>query len=233
MLQGMAALPFKDVVRNFDVFTESVIGSIVTFNKLFNKDMKAIKGDFTPVARGATSLMAKEVLGIQLDNLVNSLSDEEKKYVKFRDLLAARVRVRDLDAESVVVSPIEAEKIDKAEQEAIAKQQMQQEEMLRAELRKVLADAFKSVSLANKNMAQAEAQSAELVLDAMEQGINAAELSGKGEGNGKESESGIGGNRQGSEQIAQGTGDVQGGQAAQPEDIFGSGAMPSGSVGNG
>jgi len=233
MLQGMAALPFKDVVRNFDVFTESVIGSIVTFNKLFNKDMKSIKGDFTPVARGATSLMAKEVLGIQLDNLVNSLSDEEKKYVKFRDLLAARVRVRDLDAESVVVSPIEAEKIDKAEQEAIAKQQMQQEEMLRAELRKVLADAFKSVSLANKNMAQAEAQSAELVLDAMEQGINAAELSGKGEGNGKESESGIGGDKRGLVQIAQGTGDVQGGQAAQPEDIFGSGAMPSGSVGNG
>jgi len=233
MLQGMAALPFKDVVRNFDVFTESVIGSIVTFNKLFNKDMKSIKGDFTPVARGATSLMAKEVLGIQLDNLVNSLSDEEKKYVKFRDLLAARVRVRDLDAESVVVSPIEAEKIDKAEQDALAKQQIHQEEMMRAELRKVLSEAFKSVSLANKNMAQAEAQSAELVLDAMEQGINAAELSGKGEGNGKEFESGTGGDKRGLVQIAQGAGDVQGGKAVQPEDIFGSGAMPSGPVGNG
>lgn len=235
MLQGLAALPFKDVVRNFDVFMESVLGSMITFNKVFNKGMKEIRGDFRPVARGATSLIAKEVLGIQLDNLATTLTEEEKKYVKFRDLVAARVRVRDLDEENIVVTGREAEAIDKSESEALAKQQAQQDEMLRAEIRNTLADAFKSVSLANKNMAAAEAQSVGVVLDAMEQGINAAELNGKGGdgGNKEEPAAGVVGSGQRVDQIAQGPADVQGGQAAQNENVFGSGAVSQGSLAGG
>jgi hypothetical protein len=47
MLRGDAALPFKDVVRNFDVFTESVISSLILFNHKFNDNPK-VKGDFSP-----------------------------------------------------------------------------------------------------------------------------------------------------------------------------------------
>jgi hypothetical protein len=40
MIQGMAALPFKDVVRNFDTFTTSVINGLILFNKHFNTSRK-------------------------------------------------------------------------------------------------------------------------------------------------------------------------------------------------
>lgn len=189
MLRGDAALPFKDVVRSFDKFTESVIGSIITFNKIFNSDNVSIRGDFQPVARGATSLIAKEVLGIQLDNFAVTLTDEEKRYVNHRELALARARVRDLDVEHIVVSEEEARRIDAriAEQESQA--MMQQNEMLRAELRKVLADAFKSVSLANKNLAAAEAQTANMVLEAMESGLNLKDM---GDINGRQTQTGAG-----------------------------------------
>lgn len=189
MLRGDAALPFKDVVRSFDKFTESVIGSIITFNKIFNSDNISIRGDFQPVARGATSLIAKEVLGIQLDNFAVTLTDDEKRYVNHRELALARARVRDLDVEHIVVSEEEARRIDAriAEQESQA--MMQQTELMKAELRKVLAEAFKSVSLANKNLAAAEAQTANMVLEAMESGLNLKDM---GDINGRQTQTGVG-----------------------------------------
>jgi hypothetical protein len=68
MLRGDAALPFKDIVRNFDFFTQSVILSLVHFNKKFNPAL-APEGDYDVIARGATSLIAKEVRGMQVDSL--------------------------------------------------------------------------------------------------------------------------------------------------------------------
>ena len=230
MLHGMAALPFKDVVRNFDMFTESVLGAMITFNKAFNKHIEGIRGDFRPVARGATSLIAKEVLGVQLDNFATTLTDEEKKYVKFRNLAAARVKVRDLDDESVIVSEREAKQIDEAEQQALAKQQAQQDEMLRAEIRKVLGDAFKSVALANKNMAAAEAQSVEVVLNAMEQGINAAELTGKGGGDGQGNTGGAAGGQQATADTNERPAAIGAGAVAGQEDVVGSGEGAQGAV---
>jgi uncharacterized protein YqfB (UPF0267 family) len=230
MLQGMAALPFKDVVRNFDMFTESVLGAMIVFNKVFNENVEGIKGDFRPVARGATSLIAKEVLGIQLDNFATTLTDEEKKYVKFRNLAAARVRVRDLDDESVIVSEREAKEIDALERDAMAKQQAQQEEMIRAEIRKILADSFKSVALANKSLAAAEAQSVGTVLDAMEQGINAAELSGKGGSDGERTAGGIAGDQPASVQGTAGSSELGTVQANQQEDVAGGGTGFAGAV---
>jgi hypothetical protein len=55
MLRGDAALPFKDIVRNFDTFKQSVILSLVQFNKKFNPGL-AQAGDYNVIARGATSL---------------------------------------------------------------------------------------------------------------------------------------------------------------------------------
>lgn len=180
MLQGQAALPFKDVVRNFDIFTESVIGSIITFNKVFSDDTR-IRGDFLPKARGATSLIAKEVQGIQLDNLATTLTDEEKRYINFRRLAMARIRVRDLDDSDIVVSEAEAQALDAAAAKEQQEAQQREAEMIRAEIRETLASALKDVSLSVKHNAAAEAQQAKTVLDALEVGINATDKGLEGE----------------------------------------------------
>ena len=47
-IRGDAALPFKDVVRNYDSFTQSVIQSLVQFNRRFNPAL-APAGDYNVV----------------------------------------------------------------------------------------------------------------------------------------------------------------------------------------
>jgi hypothetical protein len=170
MIQGNAALPFKDVVRNFDRFTESVIGALIVFNKNFNPNPE-ISGDFKPLARGATSLIAKEVLGIQLDNFVNTLHEDEKPYVKFRELVRARARVRDLIVDDVVMNDSECDAVDASRgQQQQAEQAMIQKER-EAAIRLQLAESLKAVTQGSKNSSAADATVAKVILDAMEKGL--------------------------------------------------------------
>lgn len=179
MLRGDAALPFKDVVRNFDAFTESVIGAILIFNKHFNPSPN-LNGDFQPVARGATSLIAKEVLGTQLDQLAQTLTDQEKPYLKARNLLRARVRVRDMDTEDIVMNDAECDAVDQQTQQAQQAQQAQAQQLATAQIRQILADALKNVSQAGKNTAAAEATTANVILDALQKGLNPDDLTPQG-----------------------------------------------------
>lgn len=170
MLRGEVALPFKDVVRNFDMFTESVIGALINFNKVFNTNPE-VQGDFCPVARGATSLIAKEVLGIQLDSLAQTMTDEEKRYVNMHKFAIARMRARDLVALDLVCSEAEAQRRDDA---ATQQQQMmsdQQAKLFEAELRQILGDTLKAVTQAGKNSAAAETSMVNTILDALERGV--------------------------------------------------------------
>jgi hypothetical protein len=176
MLRGDAALPFKDVVRNVDMFTESLIGSMLVFNRNFSTN-PAIKGDFKPVARGATSLIAKEVLGIQLDNFAQTLTDEEKQYVNMRNLARARVRVRDLDVEDIVYDDARCDAIDAAASQQQQQQQQSAQQMLQAQIREILAGALKDLSQAGKNSAAAEATTANVILSALEKGLNPDQVS--------------------------------------------------------
>jgi hypothetical protein len=170
MLRGDAALPFKDVVRNFDVFTESVMGAMLIFNRNFNTN-PAIKGDFQAVARGATSLIAKEVQGIQLDNLAQTLTPEEKQYIKMRELVRARIRVRDLESDDIVMNDAECDQVDQQNQQNQAAQQASQQKMIEAQIRQILAAALKDIAQAGKNTAAGEATTANVVLDALVKGI--------------------------------------------------------------
>ncbi len=102
MIQGQAALPFKDVVRNYDSFTTSVINSIVLFNKHFNPN-REVQGDFSVIARGSSSLIAKEVRGMALDMLAQTVQPEERKYVDWYKLLKERIGVRDVDVSAVLL----------------------------------------------------------------------------------------------------------------------------------
>ena len=78
----------------------------------------------------------------------------------------------------MVVSEEEAKVIDKNIADANALAQQQQTETIKAGIRETLSSAFKNVSLANKNAAAAEAQTAKVILDAMEVGLNATDITG-------------------------------------------------------
>ena len=174
MLRGEAALPFKDVVRNFDVFTESVIGSIVLFNKHFS-DKASIKGDFQPVAKGSTSLIAKEVRGMGYDELARSLSPEEKLYIDHRKLLRERLAVRDMD-NSVMVSDGEAKRREDAQAAQAAQTADQNTKMIEATIRKTLAEAVKNITQSDKNAAGADTQTYNTILTGLEKGITPTDV---------------------------------------------------------
>lgn len=185
MLRSDAALPFKDIIRNFDSFTQSLIQSMVAFNRQFNPN-EAMEGDYNVVARGATSLIAKEIRGIQVDNIAASLRPEEMLHVDERKLVEARFRTRDL--EDILVSSEEAERRKQSQQQAAASMQEQQQKMIEAQIREVLSNAFKNIAQGQKNQANADAQVAKSAIDILEQGLlNAGEGSEASKGNSKTS----------------------------------------------
>jgi hypothetical protein len=184
MLRGDAALPFKDIVRNFDTYKQSVILSLVQFNKKFNPGLAA-EGDFNVIARGATSLIAKEVRGMQLDMLAQTMTPEERDHVDERKFMEQRFAVRDMC--SLLLPEEEAErKKDARNQQAalmadLAKRLQESEERLN------LANAYKNITQGQKNSAAADAQTANAALQILEMGLNGDETGSQGK-NGKADE---------------------------------------------
>ena len=181
MFRGDAALPFKDIIRNFDSFTQSYITSLVWFNRKFNPRPE-FAGDYNVIARGATSLIAKEIRGMQLDNLSATLQPEEKVHVDERKMIEQRFAVRDLSG--MLVSPAEAERRKAANAAEAQKQAQQQEEVIAAEVRKTLAEAFKNISQGQKNVAGAEAAQVKSTLDILEKGLSSEPEAGNTGGSG-------------------------------------------------
>jgi hypothetical protein len=168
MLRGDAALPFKDIVRNFDTFTQSVISSLVQFNRKFNPQ-EAPAGDYNVIARGATSLIAKEIRGIQVDSLAGTLTPEERLHVDERKLVEARFAVRDL---SNLLLPMDEVKRKQAQNAQMAKEQQEmQKDMAAANVRKTLADAYKNIAQGQKNTANADMQTIKAAMDVLEVGL--------------------------------------------------------------
>jgi hypothetical protein len=177
MIQGQAALPFKDVVRNYDTFTMSVINSIVLFNKHFNPN-REVQGDFTVIARGSSSLIAKEVRGMALDMLAQTVQPEERKYIDWYKMVKERLGVRDVDISEVLLDADAAKAAEQAESDKQAADEQSMKSLMAAEVRKLLADATKSLTAADSNSASAEAKSAqaqvstyEAVLRGLESGV--------------------------------------------------------------
>jgi hypothetical protein len=168
MLRSDQALPFKDMIRAFDRFTQSVILSLVRFNRKFNPDL-APDGDYDVIARGATSLMAKELRGMQADELVRTLTPEDEPYVDRKKLLSARLRARDMDD----IMPSDTDIARRLAQQGQQQQQQQdqQNRMVEANVRKVLSDAFKGITQGQKNTAAADADTVNSVIALLEKGI--------------------------------------------------------------
>lgn len=168
MLRGDAALPFKDIIRSFDTFTQSVIHAMVIFNRTFNPE-QAPDGDYDVVALGATSLMAKEIRGMQADSLAQTLKPEEMTHVDERKLVEARVRARDMD--DILVSPDEAARRQQQQDQQSQAHQDIQQRTAEATIRKLLADAFKGITQGQKNTAMADAQMVDAAMNILERGM--------------------------------------------------------------
>lgn len=172
MLRGDAALPFKDIVRNFDTFKQSVILSLVQFNKKFNPGL-APEGDYNVIARGATSLIAKEVRGMQLDVLAQSLTDDERDHVDDRKFVEQRFAVRDMSSLLVPEEEAKRKKEGRSAQNAMMAELAKA--LQQAETRKTLAEAFKNITQGQKNAAASDATTANIALDILERGADDAD----------------------------------------------------------
>lgn len=161
MVQGNAALPFKDIVRNFDSFTQSVILSLVHFNQVYNPD-QAPKGDYDVIARGATSLVAKEVRGMQIDLLSQTLTDDERDHIDERKMVEAKVASRDL--QGILVSPEQAARNKEVKAQQASQMQDLQIQSMEAEIKKTITEAFKNVSQGQKNSAAADKTSVDAAM---------------------------------------------------------------------
>ena len=167
MARGDAALPFKDIVRNYDSFTQSVIWSLVGFNKKFNPDL-APEGDYDVIPRGATSLIAKEVRGVQIDQLSQTLTPAEQDHVDERKMIEAKFSSRDLAGMLVSEDAVRRRKEGKAQ--LAAAEQAKQEQMFEAQIKKVMADAFKGIAQGQKNAAGADATGVKTAIEMMAAG---------------------------------------------------------------
>lgn len=172
MLRGDAALPFKDIIRNFDSFTQSIIQSLVHFNRLFNPDL-APAGDYNVIARGATSLIAKEVRGMQIDQLMQTmpmLANSVATNTDERKFAEAVYKVRDLG--NLLVAPDEAERRKASEAQAQQAQTAMAQQQVDAQVRKLLSDSMKNIAQAKKNDANADATKTKAALDILEAGLS-------------------------------------------------------------
>lgn len=172
MMKGDAALPFKDIVRNFDFFTQSVILSLVWFNRKFNPQIVK-EADFDVVARGATSLVAKEVRGIQTDLLAQTLTPDDRDWIDEEQFIKQRLATRDMAG--IMVDQQTA--MQNRQQRTAFQAQVGQAQLEAqvADTKKTTADAYKAITQGQKNSAGADATTSKAALDIVGHAINGDE----------------------------------------------------------
>jgi hypothetical protein len=176
MALATAALPFKDVVRNFDRFTKSVIYALIHWNLLYNERRDELNGDLRPVPRGASSLMAKEIRAVALDNLAATLTPEERVYINEEALLKERLQVRDLPLDQLMATAEEVKQRKDAAAAQAQQAQQQADQMFQAELRNKQTDSLKDVAQAQKNLDSSDVAVFKAMLEAIEKGASIDEL---------------------------------------------------------
>lgn len=171
MLRGDAALPFKDIIRNFDFFTQSVILSLVHFNKKFNPQVVK-EGDYDVIARGATSLIAKEVRGMQLDVLAQTLTPEDRDWIDEGKFVKQLFAVRDMT--SLMVPEEEAMRKRAGRTAAAAEAHQNEMASMAAAMQKTKADAYKAITQGQKNSANADKTTTDAALGVLQAGTEDA-----------------------------------------------------------
>lgn len=124
MLLAQANIALKDLVISFDEgITKPFIVGMYHWNMRFSSD-DTIKGDYDIVARGAASLVAKEVRGQALSQFAATAQPEQRMFIKWQALTSQQADA--LDLSDVVMNEEEAQQAmnDPAQ---LQMQQMQQQ----------------------------------------------------------------------------------------------------------
>jgi hypothetical protein len=169
MFLGAAALPVRDTVRNYDSFTMSLISSLVAWNMKYDPNPTR-DGDHNIIARGSTSLIAKEVLATSLAEFKASLTQDELPHIKTRALLIERAKANDIPVDELMEDEDKANETIKANAEAQAKVQQQQQELIAAQVQEILASALKQSAQASSEQAAIGTTVIQTIMDAINTG---------------------------------------------------------------
>jgi hypothetical protein len=152
MFLGAAALPVRDTVRNYDSFTMSVISALVAWNKKYDANPDR-DGDHNIIARGSTSLIAKEVLASSLAEFKASLTPDELPHIKVRELLKERAKANDIPVDDLMEDEdVANETIQRNAQQRQAAQQAQMD-LVAAQVKEVLTKALANEAKASSDQA--------------------------------------------------------------------------------
>jgi hypothetical protein len=153
--QATITVSIKDIVKNFDSFTEGIIRDLYAWNMEFNA-RQDIKGDFNVKARGVSSLVMKEIRMQALSQFMTTVSPEDWVYLDRRELLHERLKAHDLNVK--LKSEDEAEQIRQEQQNSVMNQL--QIEAVKAEIAKDKAQAMSNLTKAKEKniLANKEAQ---------------------------------------------------------------------------
>lgn len=178
MFLGAAALPIRDTVRNFDAFTISVISSLVAWNKKYAPDPTR-DGDHNIIARGSTSLIAKEVLSTALNEFRASITPDEIPHLKTRGMLIARMKANDLPLDELLEDEDKAQKI--IEQNAQAQQgnAQAQQDLILAQVKRELATALEKEAKASSTSTSIGVNVLKVLIDALSEGNKSAAAQAK------------------------------------------------------
>jgi hypothetical protein len=155
MLLGQANIALKDLVVNYDEgITKPFISAMYHWNMKFSRD-SSIKGDFDIVAKGASSMVAKEVRSQALAMFSSTLQPEERANIKWADLTRQKAEVADLN--DIVMSKEEIEEM----QNSPMAQMQSQLAQVQSQLQMALMQGQVAESQAKAAKAQADAAKAE------------------------------------------------------------------------
>lgn len=173
MFLGAAALPIRDTVRNFDTFIVSAISALVAWNMRFDPNPSR-DGDHQIIARGSTSLIAKEVLATNLNEFRASITPDEAPHLKPRKMLIERAKANDIPIDDFLEDESVANETIQRNAQAQQDAQKLQEELVHAQAEEMLTKAFEHVAKAQAESAGTNVSVAQLVIDALAQGHKAA-----------------------------------------------------------
>ena len=170
-LLGQANIALKDLVVNWDEgITRPFISNLYHWNMIYSKD-QSIKGDYNVVAKGASSMVAKEVRGQALSMFVSTMQPEQRARVDWAKLTEQQAEV--LDLKGIVMSEDQFNEMQNSQAAQMQAQmaQMQQQlamAMQQGQLAEVQAKAAKAQADASKAEAEAMNKKVEAVFAAMQ-----------------------------------------------------------------
>jgi len=172
MFLGAAALPIRDTVRNFDTFTISMISALVAWNRKYDPNPTR-DGDHDVIARGSTSLIAKEVRSQALNEFRATLQPGDLPYIKMGTLLKEAAKANDIPVDELFEDDDVAAKNVAAQQQAQQAQVSGQMELVAAQVRRELATALEREAKAGSEGAKVGAEVFQVIIDALTKGQKA------------------------------------------------------------